>query len=121
MCWRKNKNKELIRKVQLDEYVKTIIVDIFRGVKGAQEEINHKVIIQQDSRSNASVMFDLVVVAETTTKVSGGLAVKVLNFGGGYKHKSSEVNRIKFSVNVDSRTIEEMNKEREAYKNRGKG
>ncbi|ANB67639.1 hypothetical protein [Aeromonas veronii] len=101
--------------MQLDEFVKTSIVQIAKGVKDAQEEVrafggavnpSQYSIGGYSKPDKEKIEFDVALVVQdsTSSEVGGKLSVASM-FGMSGKHSGNDsyqqTSRVKFNVHVD--------------------
>ncbi|MFQ2448176.1 hypothetical protein ACK31P_06505 [Aeromonas caviae] len=101
--------------MQLDEFVKTSIVQIAKGVKDAQDEVEalggavnptQYTMGGRTKPDKEKIEFDVALVVQdsTSSEVGGKLSV-VSMFGMSGKHSGSDsyqqTSRVKFNVHVD--------------------
>jgi hypothetical protein len=90
--------------MQLEEFIKTSIEQIFRGVKAP-----HGVVQEQggsiDGDYTSTLEFDVAVTATEEKKSKKNAGVSAWGIGvageGSNEHTNSSVSRIKFSINVN--------------------
>ena len=94
--------------MNIEEFVKNILVGIDRAVDLARDEMKRDINFS-DSKDQRTVEFDIAVAAEEVDRKSGKAGVKVLQFveaGGNIskESKNSTVSRIKFGIHIDAMT-----------------
>ncbi|MDO8524692.1 MAG: hypothetical protein Q7R99_03615 [bacterium] len=113
--------------MNLQEFVKSVLVDIDQAVESARSETKRDIRLS-DTKDQRTVEFDVAVAVHETNSKSGKAGIRVLQFaeGGGdisKESKNSTVSRIKFGVHMDSWTKEEearQNAQMDAYNRNNK-
>lgn len=95
--------------------------ELIRGVDAARAETNRNVYLSSPSGSR-TVEFDVAVTVENKDAAAGKAGVRVLNFaeaGGDIRSETtnSTVSRIKFGLNIDALTKEEVVERERELKN----
>ncbi|MFA7254554.1 MAG: hypothetical protein WC133_00445 [Candidatus Omnitrophota bacterium] len=100
--------------MNLQEFVKDVLVSLDKGVNEARTEMSRDIhfTYSQDQRT---VEFDIAVSVEETNLQSGKAGIRVLQFaeGGGElgkENKNASISRIRFGVNIDILTKQESNR-----------
>lgn len=97
--------------MNIEEFVRNVLVNIDKAVEGARAETKRDIRFS-NTKDQRTVEFDIAVSAEETDAKSGRAGIRVLHFaeGGGdisKENKNSTVSRIQFGVHIDSMTKEE--------------
>lgn len=98
--------------MELKDFIKNVLVDLTSSIKEIDESSPYKIQFDKNELTR-TVEFDIAVTTESYSGTSGGGGIKVLQFiEAGAKaevsDKNSTVSRIKFGVQIDSRTKEEV-------------
>lgn len=101
--------------MNLQDFVKDVLVGLDKAVEGARVEMKRDVHFS-DTKEQRTVEFDIAVSAEEVDVKSGKAGIKVLQFaeaGGNLskENKNSTVSRIKFGINVSHMTKEESDRQ----------
>ncbi|HBN22915.1 MAG TPA: hypothetical protein DD412_06740 [Holosporales bacterium] len=102
-------------KVNLSEFIENTLVEISKGVKGANEKINatkeytdavfNLRANKGDSKTVKGIEFDVGITAEKNAKGSMGLMVKLFSLSGGVSAekgaKTEDIQRVKFEIGID--------------------
>lgn len=108
--------------MNLQEFVKNVLVDIDHAVSEARTETKRDISFS-NTKDQRTVEFDIAVSVQDTDLKTGKAGIRVLQFaeaGGDIskENKNSTVSRICFGVNIDSQTKEEaerMEREIDSY------
>lgn len=97
--------------MNLQEFVKNVLVDIDRAVEEARKETRRDISFSKTD-DRRTVEFDIAVSAEETDAKSGKAGIRVLQFAEVGKdinkeNKNSTVSRIQFGVHIETMTREE--------------
>ena len=102
-------------KVDLSEFIENTLVEISKGVKGANKRINETKEYKDavftlrankgDSKTIRGIEFDVGITAEKNNKDSIGLMVKLFSISGGASSekgaKTEDLQRVKFEIGID--------------------
>jgi hypothetical protein len=98
-----------MEQVELKDFIKTTLIEIAEGIKGANEELKCTVFSLRRNKGDLSkipgIQFDIAVTAAKNQKDKGGFMVALVNIGGGAsteKGISNEmVHRIKLEIGIE--------------------
>jgi len=107
--------------MKLDEFVKTVMIDILNGIRAAQRDYDtgafivaqeigehdyasHDRVKRSKGLSSTIIDFDIAISAEESSAASGEGGLKILGMGAGVSgdiaSKDSRVTRIQFAIPV---------------------
>lgn len=89
--------------IRLEDFIKTTLLEIARGVKAANDEISDTQTYEMKS-GGESIDFDVAVTVENENSSSAGMGaiISVISIGGKNSNmdKDQRMSRVKFSVKV---------------------
>lgn len=98
--------------MDLKDFVKQTVCSIVRGTEEIESELKREVHLHDKENENIEFDIALTVKEENAKGGSGSIAIASLGIGGSRekKNESSTINRIQFSLYVNSKTKEEVDK-----------
>lgn len=102
-----------MNQVELKDFIKTTLIEIAKGIKGANEELKNTVFSLRHNKGDLSkipgIQFDITVTATKNQKDKAGFMVALVNIGGGANTKKGisdkMVHRIKFEIGIDQGSL----------------
>lgn len=104
--------------MDLQEFVKNVLIDLDAAVSSATNETSRKIHFGRTG-DRQTVEFDIAVTTENgdSSKKGAGISVAAISFGGNseIEQRNSMVSRVRFGVSIDGLTKEELSQLKTRY------